>query len=182
MRKPLLLHVCCGPCATAVVEKLSPDYDLTLFWFNPNIQPPEEFQRRLQAARDLAQRLGLTLLIQTGGEDEFAGLAKGLEELPEGEERCRRCYELRLRRAMQAAQELDTPCVAATLSISPHKPADTINAVGRRLALELGIGFVEADFKQDGGFQRSVELSKGFGLYRQDYCGCIFSRRRGRQP
>lgn len=174
-RPPLLLHVCCGPCATAVVEQLAGDYDLTLYWFNPNIQPEEEFQRRLQAARQFAEHLGLTLQVQTGGEEDFGKLARGLAELPEGGERCRRCYELRLRKAMQAAKEQGVPLVAATLTISPHKPAESINEIGRRLAEELGVEFLEADFKQKGGFQRSVELSKELGLYRQKYCGCLFS-------
>lgn len=175
---PLLLHLCCGPCATAVIERLAPDYDLTLYWFNPNIQPAEEFQRRLAAAQELAGRLGLTLQVQTGGEDDFAELARGLEGEPEGGARCRRCYELRLRQAMLAARAQDIPLVATTLSISPHKPAETINEIGRKLAQELGVAFLEADFKHDGGFQRSVALSQEGGLYRQRYCGCRFSMRR----
>jgi len=176
-RSHLLLHVCCGPCATAVVERLSPAYDLILHWFNPNIQPAAEFARRLQAAQELADRLSLALPVQTGGEDDFAELAQGLEDEPEGGERCRKCYELRLRQAMLAAREQGIPLVATTLSISPHKSADAINEVGRRLAQGLGVGFLEADFKQEGGFQRSVELSRQYGLYRQKYCGCLFSRR-----
>jgi predicted adenine nucleotide alpha hydrolase (AANH) superfamily ATPase len=173
----LLLHLCCGPCGTAVVEQLSPDYDLTLYWFNPNIQPAEEFALRLAAAQELAGRLGLTLHVQTGGEDDFAEVARGLEASPEGGERCRKCYELRLRQAMQAAREQDIPLVATTLSISPHKSAATLNEIGERLADKLGVHFLAADFQHDGGFARSVELSKEFGLYRQKYCGCLFSRR-----
>lgn len=174
---PLLLHVCCGPCATAVVEQLAPDHDLTLVWFNPNIEPADEHARRLDAARALADRLGLTLLVREGGEGEFAALAAGLEDLPEGGERCRRCTELRLRETMQAAREQSLPTVATTLTISPHKDAATINEIGQRLAAELGVEFLAADFKQNGGFTRSVTLSKEFGLYRQNYCGCRFSRR-----
>jgi len=176
-KRSLLLHVCCGPCATAVIERLAPDYDLTLLWFNPNIQPTEEFARRLQAAEEWAARLALPLQVQTGGEDAFEALARGLEEEPEGGERCRRCYELRLRQAMLAAKEAGVPLVATTLSISPHKSAEAISEVGRKLAQELGVGFLEADFKQEGGFQRSVTLSREGGLYRQRYCGCRFSMR-----
>ncbi len=176
--RALLLHVCCGPCATAVIERLAPAYDLTLLWYNPNIHPTEECIRRLQAARDLADRLGLTLHVHEGGEAEFAAVAQGLEYEPEGGERCRRCYALRLRHALETARTLGLPTVATTLSISPHKPAAAINEVGRRLADELGLTFLEADFKQQAGFQRSVELSKQYGLYRQNYCGCEFSRRR----
>lgn len=174
----LLLHLCCGPCGTAVIERLAPEHDLTLYWFNPNIQPAEEFDRRLAAAQELARHLGRTLQVETGGEDDFAGVAAGLEEEPEGGERCRRCYELRLRQAMQAARALAIPTVATTLSISPHKSAAVINEVGQRLAREAGVQFLTADFKQDGGFPRSVALSKDLGLYRQKYCGCGLSMRR----
>jgi hypothetical protein len=177
MRHALLLHVCCGPCATAVIERLASQYDLSLYWYNPNIQPSEEFTRRLAAARELAARLGLELQVQTGGETEFAALAEGLEEEPEGGERCRRCYELRLRHTMAVAKEQGLPLVATTLTISPHKSAAVINEIGRRLAEETGVGFLEADFKQQDGFARSVQLSKEHELYRQKYCGCLFGRK-----
>ncbi len=174
----LLLHLCCGPCGTAVIERLAPEHDLTLYWFNPNIQPAEEFGRRLGAAQALARHLGRALQVETGGEDDFAELAAGLEEEPEGGERCRRCYALRLRQAMHAARAQAIPAVATTLSISPHKSAAVINEVGQRLASETGVQFAAADFRQDGGFARSVALSKELGLYRQKYCGCGFSMRR----
>lgn len=177
-RPKLLLHVCCGPCATAVIERLAHDYQATLYWFNPNIQPAEEYHRRLEATRKLTADLGLRLLVEEGGEGQFAEVTQGLEDLPEGGERCRRCYELRLRHAMQYAVEQGFTHVATTLTLSPHKAAATINDLGRRLAQEHGLSFLCEDFKAGGGFQRSVELSKQHGLYRQNYCGCLPSQRR----
>jgi predicted adenine nucleotide alpha hydrolase (AANH) superfamily ATPase len=178
MTKPkLLLHLCCGPCGTAVIERLSRDYDVTPFWFNPNIQPDEEYALRLEAALKLAAELQMALPQDHTGKNEFVELARGLEDLPEGGERCLRCFELRLRRAMEYAREHDFTHVAATLSISPHKRAEDINAVGERLAKESGLVFVAEDFKSDGGFARSVVLSRQYGLYRQKYCGCFYSIR-----
>ena len=174
----LLLHVCCGPCATAVIERLAPDYRVTLYWFNPNIQPREEYEARLEAARTLAADLEMSMVEEGGGEEEFAELARGLEDLPEGGKRCRRCYELRLRRAADCAARSGCTHLATTLTVSPHKPAEAINELGSHLADEYGLEFVAEDFKQQGGFQRSVELSRVHGLYRQKYCGCLASQRR----
>ena len=179
MPKPkLLLHLCCGPCGTAVIERLSRDYDVTPFWFNPNIQPEEEYALRLEAALKLAAELQMALPKDHTGKEEFTELARGLENLPEGGERCLRCYELRLRRAMEYAREHGFTHVATTLSISPHKRVEDINAVGLRLAEEFLLTFVTEDFKENGGFARSVELSRQYGLYRQKYCGCVYSIRR----
>lgn len=177
-RPKLLLHLCCGPCGTAVIERLAPAYDVTAYWFNPNIQPAEEHARRLQAAQTVASEFGVAMPVEAGGEEEFSTLAAGLEDLPEGGERCQRCYELRLRHAMRYARDHGFSHVACTLSISPHKPAAEINAIGLRLAQEFGPQFVAEDFKKRGGFMRSCELSRALGLYRQQYCGCRYSLRR----
>lgn len=173
----LLLHVCCGPCATAVIERLLPDYQVTLLWHNPNLQPPEEHERRLAAARQVAEALGVELHVLSGGEEDFATLCVGREDLPEGGERCRLCYELRLRAACQYAAAHGFALVATTLTISPHKPAAVINPLGERLAAEAGVGFLAADFKKRAGFQRSLQLSRELALYRQDYCGCLHGKR-----
>jgi hypothetical protein len=174
----LLLHVCCGPCGTAVVERLRADYDVTAYWHNPNVQPPEEYALRLEAALKLAAEVGLAMQVEEAGADEFAALVYGLEDLPEGGERCLRCYELRLRKTLEFAAENGFTHVTTTLSISPHKDAGQINTIGRRLADEFGLIFVDEDFKRDGGFERSVELARQYGLYRQKYCGCLPSRRK----
>lgn len=173
----ILLHVCCGPCATAVYERLLPEYETTLYWYNPNIEPAEEYALRLESALKLAAELGLEMPVEEGGQDEFLTLTKGLEQEPEGGERCLRCYEMRLRRAMLCARKRAITQVTTTLSISPHKSAAAINAVGERLATEFGLHWLAADFKAGGGFSRSVELSKQYGLYRQKYCGCRYSQR-----
>lgn len=178
MPKPkLLLHLCCGPCATAVLERLAADYDITPYWYNPNIEPPEEHALRLESALKLASKLDLNMPIEDGGEETFAVLIRGLESDPEGGERCLRCYELRLRHAMQYAKDHGFTHVTTTLSISPHKSAAAINEIGLRLAREFGLTFLTADFKEAGGFARSVELSQQYGLYRQKYCGCLPSLR-----
>lgn len=171
----LLLHVCCGPCGTAVIERLARDYSVTAYWFNPNIQPAEEYALRLEAAMKVAAEFAVAMPREEGGEEGFATLAAGLEDLPEGGERCLRCYELRLRRAMQYAHENGFDHVACTLSISPHKLAEQINEIGTRLAGEFGLRFLAEDFKQQGGFSRSVELSRALRIYRQKYCGCLHS-------
>ena len=176
----LLLHCCCGPCATAVIERLHQGHDLALYWFNPNIQPEDEFARRLEAMRALAETVGLPLHVEEGGEEEWEQAVAGLEDEPEGSARCDICYRLRLEHAAAKAIELGCETVAATLSISPHKDAERIDRAGRAAAEPRGLAFLAEDFKQGGGFQRSVELAKQMGLYRQRYCGCLASRRDGR--
>jgi len=176
----LLLHCCCGPCATAVIERLREGHDIALYWFNPNIQPEDEFARRLEAMRALAEAVGLPLHIEEGGEEEWERAVAGLEAEPEGGARCDVCYRLRLEHAAAKARELGCEAIAATLSISPHKEAERINRAGVVATQSANIGeprlrFLAADYKSAGGFQRSVELAKQFGLYRQRYCGCRFS-------
>jgi epoxyqueuosine reductase len=176
-RPRLLLHVCCGPCSTAVIERLLPDYDVTLFWHNPNLQPAEEAEQRLEAARQVAAALGVEFVVAVGGEAEFAALCQGREELPEGGERCRLCYELRLRRACEYAAAHGHDLVATTLTISPHKPAAVVNEIGQGVAADHGVSFLAADFGKRAGFQRSLQMSRELELYRQTYCGCRWSRR-----
>jgi epoxyqueuosine reductase len=176
-RPRLLLHCCCGPCATAVVERLREGHDLALYWFNPNIQPEEEYARRLAAMRTLAEAVGLPLHVEEGGEEEWERAVAGLEDEPEGGARCDVCFRVRLEQAAAKAAELGCEAVAATLSISPHKDAERINSAGHAASQAQGLTFLAEDFKSAGGFQRSVELAKQFGLYRQRYCGCLFSRR-----
>jgi predicted adenine nucleotide alpha hydrolase (AANH) superfamily ATPase len=171
-RPTLLLHVCCGPCATHVIEVLRGDYALTLFFANSNIHPAEEYQARLEAARHLAATTGLELVEDEYNHAAWLAHVQGLEHAPEGGARCARCFGYNLGRAAECARVRGIDCFTTTLTVSPHKNAATIFAVGQ----DLG-AFVAADFKQADGFRRSVALSKEYGLYRQRYCGCEFSHR-----
>ena len=176
----LLLHVCCGPCATAVIERLRPDFDVHCFWYNPNIEPAAEYHRRLASMRMVAQAMHVAL---AEGRRDTAGWRRaiaGWEDEPEGGQRCPICFEYRLRGAIEYARTQGIDYLAATLSVSPHKDAQLINSLGGRLAEAAGIEFVAGDWRKQNGFQRSVTLSKQLGLYRQSYCGCLFSLRSSR--
>lgn len=178
-RRPrLLLHGCCAPCSSYVLEYLYEKTDITMFFYNPNIAPENEFVAR---AGELAR-----LIAETGREipviyppydpAPFVALAKGLEHLPEGGERCYRCYTLRLRETAALAAKRGFDFFTTTLSISPHKNADWLNEIGNRLGAEYGVSYLCADFKKKNGYKRSIELSRQYGLYRQDYCGCSYSK------
>ena len=192
----LLLHACCGPCSSAVLERLAEVFDITVFYYNPNIHPKAEYERRLE---ELKKFLGVfpvsvensvkLVVSDYDVEDYFS--ATNVRNEPELQterekgERCRRCYEFRMRRAFEYALENGFDYFTTTLSISPHKDADKINAIGRALELEpeesdeskKTTAFLPSDFKKKGGYLRSTELSAEYGLWRQDYCGCVFSMR-----
>lgn len=176
----LLLHSCCAPCSSYVLEYLSEYYDITVLYYNPNISPKEEYEKRVSEQKELIRRMKTKhpVKFMEGAYDpeRFYQMAKGMEELPEGGERCFACYELRLREAAEAAIGMDADCFTTTLSISPMKNAEKLNEIGERLANEYGIAYLNSDFKKKNGYKRSVELSAEYGLYRQDYCGCVFSR------
>jgi len=179
--KRLLLHSCCAPCSSYVLEYLSEYFEITIFYYNPNIYPPEEYAKRVYEQQDLIKRLNPSnpIFFLAGDYDhsEFLEIAKGLSGVPEGGRRCFKCYELRMR---QAAKQAALGCYdyfTTTLSISPMKNAARINEIGERIAAESGVRHLPSDFKKRGGYQRSIELSKEYGLYRQDYCGCEFSIR-----
>ncbi|MDD4796332.1 MAG: epoxyqueuosine reductase QueH [Eubacteriales bacterium] len=181
----LLLHSCCAPCSSYVLEYLTRYFRITLLYDNPNIAPRQEHDRRLAEQRTLLDALTLpypVALLEGAYEPEaFDRLARGREEEPEGGARCAACYALRLQRTAKAAAEGGFDYFTTTLSISPHKDAAVLDNIGRRLADEYGVAYLPADFKKRGGYRRSVELSAQYGLYRQDYCGCEFSRRQARQ-
>lgn len=194
----LLLHACCAPCSSYVIEYLAPYFAITLFYYNPNIHPKAEYDRRLQELRDFLPRFPAARgirLVEAGYDPEDFFTAAGVREEPdlrneaEKGERCRRCYELRMRAAWQYATDHAFDWFTTTLSISPFKDADKINAIGKQLeqagkaaseaaipAGDRNVRFLPSDFKKKGGFKRSLELSAEYGLYRQDYCGCVFSR------
>lgn len=198
LSKPtLLLHACCAPCSSYVIEYLAGYFAITLFYYNPNIHPTAEYDRRLQELKDFLPRFpaakGISLIEGDYEPEDFfraAGVRKepDLRQEAEKGERCRRCYELRLRAAYRVACEGGFDWFTTTLSISPFKDAGKINAIGKALEQEGRQGrdtlvpggtplFLPSDFKKKGGFKRSLELSAEYGLYRQDYCGCIFSAR-----
>ena len=177
----LLLHSCCAPCSSYVLEYLSQHFSITLLYYNPNISPEEEYRHRIEEQKRLISvlpvRHPVTFLEGAYQPERFYDLARGLEEVPEGGERCFRCYELRLREAAQAAKERGLDYFATTLSISPLKNASKLNEIGQRIGAELGVAYLCGDFKKKNGYKRSVELSAVYNLYRQNYCGCVYSRR-----
>lgn len=174
----LLLHSCCGPCSTHVIETLKSQYDLTIFYYNPSIFPKEEYFKRLEEQKRYAEIVGINVVSLNYDENEFLSKIKGLELEKEGGKRCEVCFEIRLRKTAQLCKELGFDIFATTLSVSPHKNSQTINAVGRKVAQEMGVKYLEESFKKKDGYLNSIRLSKKFGLYRQNYCGCRFSIRK----
>jgi predicted adenine nucleotide alpha hydrolase (AANH) superfamily ATPase len=176
-RPKLLLHVCCAPCSTACIERLQADYELVLFWYNPNITDTAEHERRLAEARRYAHVAGIELVEGTHDTGRWDKAAEGLLDEPEGGKRCDACFRLRLRVAAEAARERGIPFLTTTLTISPHKPLAKV-AAAAALALEgLPVEFLPFDFKKQAGFERSRQLSHEHHLYRQNFCGCEPSRR-----
>ncbi|HWP79481.1 MAG TPA: epoxyqueuosine reductase QueH [Candidatus Acidoferrum sp.] len=169
--KKLLLHACCAPCSTAVIERLQGEYDLTVFFYNPCIEPEEEYLRRLAELERLLGILNLPLIEGAYEPDRYLDAVRGLEHEPEGGARCAVCFEQRL---AAAAALPGYDLVTTTLTVSPHKNAALINGIGKKLC---GDRWLHSDFKKQNGYLRSIELSKQYGLYRQNFCGCVFSSR-----
>ena len=180
-RRPrLLLHSCCAPCSSYCMEYLTRWFDLVVYYYNPNISPVAEFEHRLAELRRLVAEMPLgSVEIIPGVYDpeRFFEIAKGLEHAPEGGERCERCFRLRLESAAEKARELGCDYFTTTLTISPLKDAQKLNAIGGELSEAFGVPWLPSDFKKRNGYKRSCELSTEYGLYRQDYCGCVFSKR-----
>jgi epoxyqueuosine reductase len=175
----LLLHVCCAPCSTEVLERLR-EHEVTVFFCNPNIDPEPEYERRLAEAQRFCRLKGIAFIEDLQEPAEWLAEMRGLEDEPEGGLRCARCYRYRLHRtAHQAKGKFD--CFSTTLTISPHKNASIVNRIGKEIEEVTGVRFLESDWKKQAGFQRSLEHSKAYGLYRQSYCGCAFSRKRSMQ-
>ncbi|MFW6678235.1 epoxyqueuosine reductase QueH [Lacrimispora sp. AGF001] len=177
----LLIHSCCAPCSSYVLEYLSQYFEITVYFYNPNIYPPLEYMRRVEEQDRLIQEMNFAhpVTLQTGAYEpqEFYRIVEGLEKEPEGGLRCFRCYELRLQEAAKIAQAGKFDYFTTTLSISPLKNADKLNEIGEKLGREYRVAYLPSDFKKKNGYKRSVELSKEHDLYRQDYCGCVFSQR-----
>ena len=176
----LFLHSCCAPCSSYVLEYLSQYFQITVFYYNPNIYPDEEYDKRVQEQEQFIARLlaknPISFVEGNFDKERFYEMAKGLEKVPEGGERCFRCYELRLREAAIKAREGGFDYFTTTLSISPMKNAQKLNEIGLKLQEEYGVTYLCSDFKKKNGYKRSVELSAEYGMYRQDYCGCVYSK------
>lgn len=174
-RPRLLVHVCCAPDALYVFGLLKDDYDLAGFFSNSNIQPPSEHARRLEEARRVARTCGVTLLEDDYDPAGWTRLTLKFKDEPEKGRRCDVCYAARLKRTAERAARDGFDAFATVMSLSPWKKAAVMNRIGRMFAARMGLAFLEADFKKRDGFKRSVELSRAHGLYRQDYCGCLYS-------
>lgn len=176
-RPRMLLHTCCAPCSTHVLEVLGVTFDLTLYFYDPNIHPMEEYEKRRDEMKSYAESGSIPFIEGPYEVERWFDVTKNHEGEREGSERCFICYEMRLRAAAGFAGANGFDCFGTVMSVSPHKNAQKINEIGRSLAVEYGIGYLEADFKKRDGFKKSIALSKEHGLYRQSYCGCIYSKR-----
>lgn len=177
----LLLHSCCAPCSSYVLEYLAEYFEITVYYYNPNIFPEAEYEKRVLEQQyligEMKTRYPISFLSEAYRPEEFYEAVRGVEHIPEGGERCFRCYALRLKRAAGLAAAKKFDYFTTTLSISPMKNAPKLNEIGEALGREYGIPYLVSDFKKRNGYKRSVELSGEYGLYRQDYCGCVFSSR-----
>lgn len=177
----LLLHACCAPCSSYVLSYLAEYFSITILFYNPNITEQSEYEKRkaelLRLISELDVKNPISVLEAPWDPDRFFTLSRGLEDCPEGGERCFACYRLRLKKTAQLACENGFDWFTTTLSISPLKNAVKINEIGEELAVQYGVRHLPSDFKKKGGYQQSIVLSKKYHLYRQNYCGCIFSQR-----
>lgn len=177
----LLLHSCCAPCSSYTLEYLTQFFSVTVFYYNPNISPEEEFQKRAAEQKRLISELPVKNPVKFIEGDyqpeEFYGSVKGLEHIPEGGERCFACYRLRLEKTARLAAEMGFDYFATTLSISPYKNAQKLGEISEELSAIFGVKNLPCDLKKKNGYKRSIELSAEYSLYRQDYCGCVFSKR-----
>ena len=180
-RPKLLLHACCGPCSTSVLEFLSEHFDITILWYNPNLYPENEFAKRLDTLKEVLEKMNLSgrvdVLALPWRHEEYVSAVAGLENEPEGGARCAECFRLRLEETARIAKEKGFDVFCTTLTVSRHKDAVRINAIGEAAAKEYGSVWLPSDFKKRNGENRSVELSEQLGIYRQLYCGCEFSLR-----
>ena len=177
----LLLHVCCAPCSSYVLEYLSRYFAITVLFYNPNISPTAEYNVRAEELQRLVATMPLSNPVEVIVSDydpaPFLNIAKGREDLPEGGERCTACYRLRLEESARIAQKDGYDYFTTSLSISPLKDAERLNTIGGELATQYGVPYLFSDFKKREGYKRSIQLSAEYNLYRQDYCGCAYSKR-----
>ena len=178
-RPHILLHSCCGPCSTTVLTFLATYFDITVFYYNPNIEPRAEYEKRKQEQIRFIQEFNnehITFLDCDYANQDFRNKVKGLEQEKEGGARCAVCFKLRLEETARLAKKLNFDYFGTTLTVSPHKNSQIINEIGALLEGEYGVKYLYSDFKKKDGYKKSIELSKQYHLYRQDYCGCLFGR------
>ena len=175
----VLLHSCCGPCSSSVLEYLTKYFRVTLLWYNPNLYPETEFDKRLATQKELIEKMKLSssveLLPKEWNHEEFLTATEGYEQEPEGGKRCERCFSLRLKECARLAKEHQFDYFCSTLTVSRYKNAPLINMIGEKISEETGIKWLPSDFKKKGGEMRSTELAEKYQLYRQVYCGCEYS-------
>lgn len=172
----LLLHSCCAPCSSSCIERIKEFFDVTVFYYNPNIDTKEEFCHRESEQKRLCEKLGVGFLSDGYNPEEFYSFVKGLENEKEGGARCEKCFYLRLKRTAEQAKKSNYDYFTTTLTLSPLKNSELINSIGETIEEETGVKFLPSDFKKRNGYLRSIELSREYGLYRQNYCGCEFSK------
>ena len=176
--KKLLLHCCCAPCTLGVIERVTEFFDVTLYWYNPNIMPRQEHDLRLGELRRVADIYGVELVEDVYDNERFVTATEGMHDLPEGARLCTVCIGSRIEAAARYASDNGYDYFCTTLSVSPHKDAQRINALGYEICAKYGVKWLPGDFKKRNGYKRSIELSNEYGLYRQDYCGCLYSKAR----
>jgi len=174
-KEEILVHACCAPCSTYVIDTLSEVYNVTTLFYNLNIQPEKEYKKRLNEMERLCDIKKTELLVVDYDADQWYAGVRGFEDTPEGGERCRLCFEIRMSKTAEIAAERGWKKIATSLSVSPHKNVHVINSVGKCVSKSFGLHFLESDFKKNDGYRKSCELSRLYGLYRQNYCGCLFS-------
>ncbi len=175
-KKSILLHSCCGPCSSSVIERLSEFFNITVLYYNPNIEPQEEYEKRKQVQLGLLKELNIPFIDSPYENDKYHDLVKGLEHEPEGGARCHVCYGFRLKYTAKVAKENNFDYFCTTLTVSPYKNSEVINKIGSAIGEEIGIKYLYSDFKKRDGYKRSLELCKKYCLYRQNYCGCLYAK------
>lgn len=178
VKPKLLLHSCCAPCSTSCIERLKEDFELTVYYYNPNIDTAEEYAKRLEEQIRFCSHASVPVIAEEYAPQDFYEAVIGLENQPEGGARCARCFEIRLKKTALKAVNAGFEYFSTTLTVSPLKNAGLLNGIGEATAEKYGVKFLPSDFKKRNGYKRSAELSKEYGLYRQNYCGCVFSKRK----
>lgn len=173
----LLMHSCCAPCSTACIERVKDFFDLTIYFYNPNMDSQREYDLRLNEQEKYCKAQGVNFVFEPYQNEQFLSVAKGFEHYNEGGARCERCFDLRLRKTAEYAKQNGFDYFATTLTVSPLKNAKKLNEIGLKIESEVMVKFLPSDFKKNNGYLRSTELSKQNNMYRQNYCGCVFSKR-----